>query len=72
MIAAKIGGSGASVSDVYVAANVYINVYIENSAVNFGGVAGTAENTLISAAFAAVNVFLQTKFPEISAASSER
>ena len=57
LIAAKIGGSGASVSDVYVAANVYINVYIENSAVNFGGVAGTAENTLISAAFAAVNVF---------------
>lgn len=53
LIAAKIGGSGAGVSDVYVAANVYI----ENSAVNFGGVAGTAENTLISAAFAAVNVF---------------
>ena len=53
MIAANIGGSGAGVSDVYVAANVYI----ENSAVNFGGVAGTAENTLISAAFAAVNVF---------------
>lgn len=53
LIAANIGGSGASVSDVYVAANVYI----ENSAVNFGGVAGTAENTLISAAFAAVNVF---------------
>lgn len=61
LIAANIGGSGAGVSDVYVAANVYIensaNVYIENSAVNFGGVAGTAENTLISAAFAAVNVF---------------
>lgn len=53
LIAANIGGSGAGVSDVYVAANVYI----ENSAVNFGGVAGTAENTLISAAFAAVNVF---------------
>lgn len=53
LIAAKIGGSGAGVSDVYVAANVYI----ESSAVNFGGVAGTAENTLISAAFAAVNVF---------------
>ena len=53
LIAANIGGSGASVSDVYVAANVYI----EKSAVNFGGVAGTAENTLISAAFAAVNVF---------------
>lgn len=53
LIAANIGGNGAGVSDVYVAANVYI----ENSAVNFGGVAGTAENTLISAAFAAVNVF---------------
>lgn len=53
LIAANIGGSGAGVSDVYVAANVYI----ENSAVNFGGVAGTAENTLISAAFAAINVF---------------
>lgn len=53
LIAANIGGSDASVLDVYVAANVYI----ENSAVNFGGVAGTAENTLISAAFAAVNVF---------------
>ena len=53
LIAANIGGSGAGVSDVYVAANVYI----EKSAVNFGGVAGTAENTLISAAFAAVNVF---------------
>lgn len=53
LIAANIGGSGAGVSDVYVAANVYI----ENSAVNFGGVAGTAQNTLISAAFAAVNVF---------------
>lgn len=53
LIAANIGGSGAGVSDVYVAANVYI----ENSAVDFGGVAGTAENTLISAAFAAVNVF---------------
>ena len=53
LIAANISGSDASVSDVYVAANVYI----ENSAVNFGGVAGTAENTLISAAFAAVNVF---------------
>lgn len=53
LIAANIGGSGAGVSDVYVAANVYI----ENSAVNFGGVAGTAKNTLISAAFAAVNVF---------------
>lgn len=53
LIASNIGGSGAGVSDVYVAANVYI----ENSAVNFGGVAGTAENTLISAAFAAVNVF---------------
>lgn len=53
LIAANIGGSRAGVSDVYVAANVYI----ENSAVNFGGVAGTAENTLISAAFAAVNVF---------------
>ena len=53
LIAANIGGSGAGVSDIYVAANVYI----ENSAVNFGGVAGTAENTLISAAFAAINVF---------------
>lgn len=53
LIAANISGSDASVLDVYVAANVYI----ENSAVNFGGVAGTAENTLISAAFAAVNVF---------------
>ena len=59
--------SGASVSDVYVAANVYIeNSAVnfggvagtaENTLVNFGGVAGTAENTLISAAFAAVNVF---------------
>lgn len=57
LIAANIGGSGAGVSDVYVAANVYIENSIENSAVNFGGVAGTAENTLISAAFAAVNVF---------------
>ena len=57
LIAANIGGSGASVLDVYVAANVYIENSIENSAVNFGGVAGTAENTLISAAFAAVNVF---------------
>lgn len=59
LIAANI--SGASVLDVYVAANVYIENsavnYIENSAVNFGGVAGTAKNTLISAAFAAVNVF---------------
>ena len=55
LIAANI--SGASVLDVYVAANVYIENSIENSAVNFGGVAGTAENTLISAAFAAVNVF---------------
>ncbi len=67
LIAANIGGSDASVSDVYVAANVYIeNSAVnfggvagtaENTLVNFGGVAGTAENTLISAAFAAVNVF---------------
>lgn len=56
LIAANIGGSGAGVSDVYVAANVYIENSAD-SAVNFGGVAGTAENTLISAAFAAVNVF---------------
>lgn len=54
LIAANI--SGAGVSDVYVAANVYIENSAD-SAVNFGGVAGTAKNTLISAAFAAVNVF---------------
>ena len=64
LIAANIGGSGAGVSDVYVAANVYIESSAVNfggvagtAEVNFGGVAGTAENTLISAAFAAVNVF---------------
>ena len=48
-----IGGAGAGVSNVFVSANVYI----QNAAVYFGGVAAKADGALIAMSFAAVNVF---------------